>query len=34
MTMRHVLAYALGFVSACVSISLGAILRGLGGGYR
>lgn len=34
MTVRHVIAFAVGFISACVSISLGALLRGLNSGYR
>lgn len=34
MTTRQVLTFAAGFVSACLSITLGALLRGLNGGYR
>ena len=34
MTIRHVLAFAAGFLSACISITLGALLRGLNSGYR
>lgn len=34
MTTRQVVAFAAGFVSACFSITLGAMLRGLNGGWR
>jgi len=34
MSIREVVAMAIGFVAACASISLGAFLRGMNAGWR